>query len=117
MLSNVSSVSLRVAVIMSVLMLSGAGALAATVLPPPDSAFAQGRGFEVTVIEIMKKKQDPNTIWNPEHDGERCMYRIRHCRHFHRDYYYEIPWWGLPWASGGEAVALEFMHDGKPILP
>jgi hypothetical protein len=85
------------------------GAPAATVVPPPENALAGGTALEVSVIE-MKKKQDPATIWNRVHDGDRCIYRIGSCRHFYRGYYYETPWWGLPLANGGEVAASDVGH-------
>lgn len=86
-----------------------ARAPAATVLPPPDSAWAGETILEVSVIE-MKKKQDPTTIWNRVHDGDRCLYRVGSCRHFYRGYYYETPWWGLPLANAGVIGASDFGH-------
>jgi hypothetical protein len=115
MLSKVPIANLGAAFIISALAFPSAGASAATVLPPADSAFAEGEVLEVSVIDAVKKKQDPSTIWNPMRDGERCVYRTGSCRHFYRDYYYETPWWGLPWATGGEAASNEFDPHGQPV--
>ena len=114
MLSKVPITNLGAAFIFSTLAFA-ADASAATVLPPADSPFAQVEVLEVSVIEVVKKKQDPATIWNPRRDGERCLYRVGSCRHFYRDYYYEIPWWALPGATGGEAVSNEFDPHGRSV--
>jgi hypothetical protein len=39
--------------------------------------------------------------WNRDKHGDRCRYRKGECRHFHRGYYYETPWWTLPLIIGG----------------
>jgi hypothetical protein len=98
----------------STFVLESVGASAATLLPPPESAFAGGTVFEVTVIEV-KKKPDPATIWNRVHDGDRCHYRIGPCRHFYRGYYYETPWWGLPLATGGEVGENDVRHPKEVV--
>jgi hypothetical protein len=103
MLSKGRTAILVTALVISTLAFASAGASAATVLPPPDSALAGGNVLEVSVIEVVKKKGDPS--WNRMRHGERCLYRIGSCRHFYRGYYYETPWWGLPLATGGEVGA------------
>jgi hypothetical protein len=113
MLSEGRTAILATAFGFSMLAFSSAGASAATVLPPPDSALAEGNVLDVSVIEVVKKKQDPLTIWNRSRHGERCLYRVGSCRHFYRGYYYETPWWGLPLATGGEVAANDFgLHRG-----
>jgi hypothetical protein len=44
------------------------------------------------------------TGWQMQRDGNRCRSRFGNCRHFHRGYYYETPWWTLPIVIGS-AVA------------
>jgi hypothetical protein len=45
----------------------------------------------------------PNIIpiakWDRERHGSRCEYRRGECRHFYRGFYYETPWWTLPFAA------------------
>ncbi|HUQ36856.1 MAG TPA: BA14K family protein [Aestuariivirga sp.] len=47
---------------------------------------------------------DPNIIsvakWDRERHGSRCEYRRGECRHFYHGFYYETPWWTLPFAVG-----------------
>jgi hypothetical protein len=47
---------------------------------------------------------NPNIIpvakWERERHGSRCEYRRGECRHFYRGFYYETPWWTLPFAVG-----------------
>ena len=39
--------------------------------------------------------------YNRNDHGRRCRTRAGGCRHFHRGYYYETPWWTLPLIIGG----------------
>jgi hypothetical protein len=45
---------------------------------------------------------NPNIIavatWDRERHGSRCEYRRGECRHFYHGFYYETPWWTLPFA-------------------
>ena len=43
-------------------------------------------------------------------DGRRCSQRFGNCRHFHRGYYYETPWWTLPLIVGG-GIAADRAYD------
>ena len=86
---------------------TGAGALAET-LPPPDFASAEGNVLAVALIQPAQKKQEPAIVWDQKKHGERCLYRIGACRHFHDGYYYETPWWGLPLAIGGGIGAVDY---------
>jgi hypothetical protein len=79
---------------------AAAGASAET-LPPPDFASAEGNVLAVALIQLPQKNQEPAIVWNQKTHGERCLYRVDACRHFHDGYYYETPWWGLPLAIGG----------------
>ncbi len=38
--------------------------------------------------------------WQIGRDGNRCLYRFGNCRHFYQGYYYETPWWTLPFIIG-----------------
>ena len=65
----------------------------------PNSAFsndASNTGF----IQIAEKNRR-NMEWNRDRDGDRCRERRGDCRHFHRGYYYNTPWWTLPLVIGG----------------
>jgi hypothetical protein len=68
----------------------GALAVSATAAPP--------------VVPAGAKADNPNIInvakWDRERHGSRCEYRRGECRHFYRGYYYETPWWTLPFAVG-----------------
>jgi hypothetical protein len=78
----------------------GTGASAET-LPPADFVSSEGNVLAVAIIQLPRKNRQQAIIWNQKTDGERCLYRVGACRHFHDGYYYEIPWWGLPLAIGG----------------
>jgi BA14K-like protein len=39
--------------------------------------------------------------YNRNDHGRRCRTRDGGCRHFHRGYYYETPWWTIPLIIGG----------------
>ena len=56
------------------------------------------------VVPAGANANNPNIIaiatWDRERHGSRCEYRRGECRHFYRGYYYETPWWTLPFAVG-----------------
>lgn len=43
--------------------------------------------------------------WDRRYHGDRCGRYSRHCRHYHRGYYYENPWWVLPMIGAGIALS------------
>lgn len=92
--------SLILSILLGVGSLAIVGASAET-LPPPDFASAEGNVLAVALIQLPQKNQEPVIVWDQKTHGERCLYRIGACRHFHDGYYYETPWWGLPLAIGG----------------
>ena len=85
----------------------GAGASAET-LPPPDLTSAEGNVLAVALIQLPQKPLEPAIAWEQKKHGERCLYRVGACRHFHDGYYYETPWWGLPLATGGGIGAVDY---------
>lgn len=58
---------------------------------------------------------NPNIImiakWDRERHGSRCEYRRGECRHFYRGFYYETPWWTLPFAVD-ETIGSRRYYDG-----
>jgi hypothetical protein len=58
---------------------------------------------------------NPNIIsiakWDRERQGSRCEYRRGECRHFYRGYYYETPWWTLPFAVGENIGSNRYYDD------
>ncbi len=55
------------------------------------------------VVPAGPNANNPNIIavakWDRKRHGSRCEYRRGECRHFHRGFYYETPWWTLPFAT------------------
>ena len=86
--------------------LLGIGALAA--LAPSASAAP-------LIVHAGANADNPNIInvakWDRERHGSRCEYRRGECRHFYRGYYYETPWWTLPFAVG-EGIGSNRYYDG-----
>ena len=64
------------------------------------------------VIQVAERKGDRRLRdrWDRRRDGQRCSKRFGNCRHFHRGYYYETPWWTLPLIVGG-GIALNNAYD------
>ena len=58
---------------------------------------------------------NPNIIpiakWDGERHGSRCEYRRGECRHLHRGFYYETPWWTLPFAVD-DTIGSRRYYDG-----
>ncbi len=58
---------------------------------------------------------NPNIIpiakWDRERHGSRCEYRRGECRHFYRGFYYETPWWTLPFAVD-DTIGSHRYYDG-----
>lgn len=48
--------------------------------------------------------------WDRDRHGRRCSHRNDRCRHYHRGYYYETPWWTLPLIIGG-GIAADRAYD------
>ena len=59
--------------------------------------------------------ENPNIInvakWDRERHGSRCEYRRGECRHFYRGFYYETPWWTLPFAVG-DSIGSRRYYEG-----
>jgi hypothetical protein len=53
----------------------------------------------------------PIAKWDRERHGSRCEYRRGECRHFHRGFYYETPWWTLPFAVD-DTIGSRRYYDG-----
>jgi hypothetical protein len=68
------------------------GALAVSATAAPPVALAGAKADNPNIINVAK--------WDRERHGSRCEYRRGECRHFYRGYYYETPWWTLPFAVG-----------------
>jgi hypothetical protein len=85
-----------------------ASGTSAETLSPTDVASSDGNVLAVALIELPQKSQEPAIAWNQKTHGERCLYRSGACRLFHKGYYYETPWWGLPLAIGGGAGAVDY---------
>jgi hypothetical protein len=87
--------------------LLGIGALA---------AFAPFASAAPPVVPAGVNSGNPNIIsvakWDRERHGSRCEYRRGECRHFYRGYYYETPWWTLPFAAG-EGIGSNRYYDGE----
>jgi hypothetical protein len=99
--------------ILSILLGAGSLAFASTgasaeTVPPPDFASSDGDVLAVALIQLPQKNLEPAIVWDRKTHGERCLYRIGACRHFHDGYYYETPWWGLPLAIGGGIGAVDY---------
>ena len=64
------------------------------------------------VIQVAERRGDRRLRdrWDWRRDGRRCSKRFGNCRHFHRGYYYETPWWTLPLIVGG-GIALNNAYD------
>ena len=101
MLSKCWAVVLGAFLAVSPSILSSNDAFAGTALPASDVALIGGIVLNAGVIPVAKKNKQPVIIWNRNRHGGRCLYRIDACRYFHRGYYYDTPWWGLPLAKGG----------------
>lgn len=86
--------------------LLGIGALATfapSVLAAPPVVPAGANADNPNIITVAK--------WGRERHGSRCEYRRAECRHFYRGYYYETPWWTLPFAVG-EGIGSNRYYDG-----
>jgi hypothetical protein len=53
----------------------------------------------------------PIAKWDQERHGSRCEYPRGECRHFHRGFYYETPWWTLPFAVD-DTIGSRRYYDG-----
>lgn len=65
------------------------------------------------MIQLAASKQDRRmrSEWSSRRDGDRCSRRNDRCRHYHRGYYYETPWWTLPLIIGGSIAANNYYDD------
>jgi hypothetical protein len=84
--------------------LLGIGALAASVSAAPPVVPARVNADNPNIITVAK--------WDRERHGSRCEYRRGECRHFYRGFYYETPWWTLPFAAG-EGIGSNRYYDGE----
>jgi len=97
MLDKYCTLILATALGVSTLTFWVAGASAATALPIAEEELAPANDG---ILQIAQNKIDHVIIWNRARHGERCVYRIGGCRHFHQGYYYETPWWTAPLIFG-----------------
>jgi hypothetical protein len=91
--------------------LTGGGASAAALLPLSPLASSQQNVAASGIIEVAQSNRRMRSEWNRHRDGDRCSRRHGDCRHFHRGYYYQTPWWTLPLIVGG-AIAADNYDDG-----
>ncbi|HUQ36802.1 MAG TPA: BA14K family protein [Aestuariivirga sp.] len=93
--------------------LTGGGASAAALLPLSPLASSQQNAADGGMIQLAASKSDRRmrTSWERHRDGRRCSSRFGNCRHFHRGYYYETPWWTLPLIIGGGIAANNYDDD------
>jgi hypothetical protein len=111
-MKNFSLVILGAALGFGTLALTGGGASAAALQPfQPLAASQQNDG----IIQVAERRDRGDrrmrTSWDRHRDGRRCSSRFGNCRHFHRGYYYETPWWTLPLIVGGSIAAQNAYDD------
>lgn len=67
------------------------------------------------IVPAGANADNPNIIsvakWDRERHGSRCEYRRGECRHFYRGFYYETPWWTLPFAVD-ESIGSRRIYNG-----
>ena len=67
------------------------------------------------VVPAETNAGNPNIItiakWDRKRHGSRCEHRRGECRHFYRGFYYETPWWTLPFAVG-DSIGSNRYYDG-----
>ncbi len=51
--------------------------------------------------------------WNSGRDGNRCRTRYGNCRHYYQGYYYQTPWWTLPFIIGSSIANSN--HGGSHV--
>jgi BA14K-like protein len=84
-------------------------ALSFPVMPPANAVDIQVS--EVIPVQHMHdRRMNRRMDWQARRDGRRCRSRFGDCRHFHRGYYYETPWWTLPLIIG-DTIARQ--NDGR----
>lgn len=88
------------------------GASAAALQPFQPSAQSQQSASD-GMLQLAASKQDRRmrSEWSSRRDGDRCSRRNDRCRHYHRGYYYETPWWTLPLIIGGSIAANNYYDD------
>jgi BA14K-like protein len=81
---------------------SGLGATSALSFPLTPSANAAAiQPNEIVPVQYMQHhRMDQNRGWDMHRDGNRCRSRFGNCRHFYQGYYYETPWWTVPFIIG-----------------
>lgn len=111
-MKNFNLVILGAALGFGALALTGDGASAAALQPFQPLAAGQQNVANDGMIQLAASKKDRRmrSEWNSRRDGRRCNSRFGNCRHFHRGYYYETPWWTLPLIVGG--LAAQNNYDG-----
>jgi len=78
---------------------SGIGVTAAYSFPlAPPSAIIEIQPNDITPVQYM---QHQGGGWQSQRDGNRCPTRMGNCQHYHQGYYYQNPWWALPFVVGG----------------
>jgi len=92
--------------------LTGGGASAAALLPLSPLASQPSTAGDGIILAQNKKERRMRDRWERNRDGNRCSRRNGNCRHFHRGYYYETPWWTVPLIIGGGIAANNYYDDG-----
>lgn len=65
------------------------------------SAMPVGSSAQIATNDIVLAKDGRmNMNWQSRRDGNRCRTRYGNCRHYYQGYYYETPWWTLPFIIG-----------------
>lgn len=65
------------------------------------SAMPVGSSAQIATNDIVLAKDGRmNMNWQSHRDGNRCRTRYGNCRHYYQGYYYETPWWTLPFIIG-----------------
>ena len=90
----------------------GLGTLASTSLPVSSMPVTVGQqsGTDNVMTVDYNQNHRMNHQWSRSRDGNRCKVAYGNCRHFYRGYYYETPWWTLPFIIGG-AIANDNGYD------
>jgi hypothetical protein len=111
-MKNLSLVMLGAALGFGTMALTGGGASAAALQPFQPLAQSQQNAND-GIIKVAQGDRDRRMRerWDWKRDGDRCSRRNDRCRHYHRGYYYETPWWTLPLIIGG-SIAAQNYYDG-----
>lgn len=77
-----------------------ASSASASAMPVGSSAQIATNEFVLAHMQNSAKDGRMNMNWQSRRDGNRCRTRYGNCRHYYQGYYYETPWWTLPFIIG-----------------